>query len=299
MEEIQDISVTLQEIAQRFLLFIPDLVAALVIFLAGIYLANLAAKLARRALDRRGVNAEAAQVITEVTRWTLVVLVSVTALEQVRFDLRAFIAGLGIIGFTVGFALKDISENFVAGLLLLLQRPFELGDVIEVDNYRGRVTAVSVRATEMETLDGQNVILPNGLVYTSPITNYTRSPLSRIGLDVGVAYDSDLDQVRQVALDTVRAVPEVLADPAPRVVFHTFDDSAIGLTVMYWIDGRETPQFQAKDLLVPVLKKAFDKAGIEIPFPIRTLYMQQALAEAAAAASGEPGGADPRRGDGS
>jgi small conductance mechanosensitive channel len=276
MEEIQTIPLTLQQMAERFLLFLPDLIAALVIFLAGVYLANLIARLVRRALDRRLVNPEAAQVMTAVTRWTLIILVSITALEQVRFDLRAFVAGLGIAGFTIGFALKDISENFVAGLLLLLQRPFDLGDVIEIDEFRGRVTDVSLRATEMITLDGQNIILPNGMVYTSPITNYTRSPLSRIALDVGVAYDSDLEQVRRVALEAIESVPQVLADPPPKVVYRAFDDSAITLTVMYWIDGRETPQFQATDVGLPAVKKAFDRAGIEIPFPIRTVQMERA-----------------------
>jgi small conductance mechanosensitive channel len=276
MEEIQTIPLTLQQMAERFLLFLPDLIAALVIFLAGVYLANLIARLVRRALDRRLVNPEAAQVMTAVTRWTLIILVSITALEQVRFDLRAFVAGLGIAGFTIGFALKDISENFVAGLLLLLQRPFDLGDVIEIDEFRGRVTDVSLRATEMITLDGQNIILPNGMVYTNPITNYTRSPLSRIALDVGVAYDSDLEQVRRVALEAIESVPQVLADPPPKVVYRAFDDSAITLTVLYWIDGRETPQFQATDVGLPAVKKAFDRAGIEIPFPIRTLQMERA-----------------------
>jgi small conductance mechanosensitive channel len=95
MEEIQTIPLTLQQMAERFLLFLPDLIAALVIFLAGVYLANLIARLVRRALDRRLVNPEAAQVMTAVTRWTLIILVSITALEQVRFDLRAFVAGLG------------------------------------------------------------------------------------------------------------------------------------------------------------------------------------------------------------
>ncbi|MDT8307852.1 MAG: mechanosensitive ion channel [Anaerolineae bacterium] len=275
MDEIQTVSGALEEIASRFLLFLPDLVAALVIFVVGIYVANLIARLVRRALLGRGVNVEAAQVITQITRWSLVVLVSITALEQVRFDLRAFIAGLGIVGFTIGFALKDISENFVAGLMLLLQRPFELGDIIEIDDFRGRVTSVSLRATEMETLDGQNIILPNGLVYTSPLINYTRAPLSRIDLDVGVAYGSDLDQVRRVAIEAAQSVPVVLSDPPPYVVFHTFADSSIELTVFYWIDGRETPQFRAKDLVLPVLKRAFENEGIEIPFPIRTLHMEQ------------------------
>jgi small conductance mechanosensitive channel len=275
MEGVDGLSSALQTLLSEFLLFLPKLLAALFIFLVGIYLANVVTGLVRKALERRRVNAEVTKVITQVTRWALMLLVAVTALQQVDFNLTAFITGLGIIGFTIGFALKDISENFVAGMMLLLQRPFELGDVVEIEDFRGRVTDVSLRATEMQTLDGQNVILPNGLVYTSPIINYTRSPLSRIALDVGVGYDSDLEQVRQVAVETVSALPTVLDQPAPYVVFKSFGESSIDLTVFYWIDDRETPQFRASDLALPALKEAFAREGIDIPYPIRTVQLPQ------------------------
>lgn len=275
MDEVQALTVTLEEIQRQFLLFLPKLIAAVVIFIAGLYMAGLVSKVIDRALERRQVGAEGRKVVRQIVRWALIVLVVITALEQVNFDLTAFVAGLGIVGFTIGFALKDISENFVAGLLLLLQRPFELGDVVKIEDYRGRIIDVSLRATEMITMDGHNVLLPNSLVYTNPIYNYTRSPLARIALDVGVGYDSDLEEVRRTALEAISALPDVLDDPEPNVVFHTFDDSSINLTLFFWIDNRETRQFQASDLAVPVLKTAFERQGIDIPFPIRTVYMEQ------------------------
>ena len=146
---------------------------------------------------------------------------------------------------------------------------------MKIEDYRGRITDVSLRATAMETLDGEDVILPNGLVYTNPIVNYTRRPLSRVGVDVGVAYDTDLQQAREAALEAVGAVSLVLEDPPPYVVFHTFGDSSINFTLFYWIDGRETSQFQAANLAVPVIKERFEEEGIEIPFPIRTVFMSQ------------------------
>jgi small conductance mechanosensitive channel len=273
MEEISSLSTTLQDLVAQFVLFLPKIVVALVVFIVGLYVANFLTRLVRRGLEERDVDTEAVKAITQITRWALYVLVAVTALQQVDFNLTAFITGLGIIGFTVGFALKDISENFIAGLMLLLQRPFELGDIVEIDDFRGRVTDVSLRATEMETLDGQDVILPNGLVYTSPILNYSRRPLARIAVDVGVAYGSDLDHVRQTALQAISAVPTVLQDPAPSVTFHTFADSSINFTLFYWIDASQNSQFQAEDMAVPVIKKAFDASGIDIPFPIRTVLM--------------------------
>jgi small conductance mechanosensitive channel len=211
-----------------------------------------------------------------MTRWGLIILVAVTALQQVNFNLTAFVAGLGIAGFTIGFALKDISANFISGLLLLLQKPFAIGDVVQIDEFRGRVTDVSLRATEIETMDGHNLILPNETVYMSPILNYSRSRLSRIAVDVGVAYDTDLEHAEEVALSTVSALPLVLKDPEPSVTFHTFGDSSINFTIFYWIDNQTTSLFQASDLAVPALKRAFEEANIEIPFPVRTVYMPQA-----------------------
>lgn len=275
MDEVQSFAGTLEEIQRQFLLFLPKLIAALVIFIAGLYIASLVSKLVDRALKRRQVGAEGRRVVTQITRGALIVLVVITALEQVNFDLTAFIAGLGVVGFTIGFALKDISENFVAGLLLLLQRPFELGDVVKIDDFRGRITDVNLRATEMVTMDGHNVLLPNSLVFTSPIYNYSRSPLARIAIDVGVGYDSDLEEVRETALEAISALPDVLDDPEPYVVFHTFGDSSINLTLFFWIDNRETRQFQASDLAVPVIKTAFERQGIDIPFPIRIVYLEQ------------------------
>ncbi|HSM58809.1 MAG TPA: mechanosensitive ion channel [Candidatus Sulfomarinibacteraceae bacterium] len=272
-QQIDGLSVTLQELLTRFVLFLPRLVVALVIFIAGLYLVSVLTRLMKSALERRQVNPEAIKVITQVAHWSLIVMVAVTALQQIEFNLTAFITGLGVIGFTVGFALKDISENFVAGLMLLLQRPFDLGDVVLIDEYRGRVTDVTLRATEIDTLDGQNLILPNGLVYTSPILNYSRRPLSRVAVDVGVGYDSDLDVVRRTALEAIARAEHVLKDPAPYVVFKSFGDSSIDFTLFYWVDSRQTPQFRASDMAIPLIKEAFEEAGIDIPFPIRTVLL--------------------------
>lgn len=274
-EELQQIPDALERLTERFLTFLPDLLAALVLFIAGLYLTTLVVRLITNMLQRRNVKPEAVQVITQVSRWSLVALVTISTLQQINFDLTAFVAGLGVVGFTIGFALKDISENFVAGLMLLLQRPFELGDLIRVGEFEGRVLEVSLRATEMETLDGQNVLLPNALVYTSPLYNFSRSPLTRISVDVGVAYDSDLDEVRRVTLAAIADLSAVLADPAPFVIFHTFGDSTINLTVYYWIDERETRKLVARDLGVTTVKRAYERAGIEIPFPIQTQLMRQ------------------------
>ncbi len=260
---------------QKALEFLPRLFAALVILVIGIYLAAVVAQALARWLKRRQVDEEAALLVVRLTRWGLIALAVVMALQQVGFQIGAFLAGLGIVGFTLGFALQDVSKNLVAGILLLLMQPFDIGDLIEVQGFLGQVEDVNLRATELRTLDGRLVLIPNADVFTSSIVNFTRTPRLRVGVEVGVAYDSDLDKVRQVALDAVRRLPFVVDDPAPFVWFHTFGDSSINLTVYFWIEAHHTAPPEAQSQAVQAIFDAFNAAGIEIPFPIRTVYLQQ------------------------
>lgn len=257
----------------NLLSFIPFLIVSLLIFVLSLYLAGLMSRGVRRLLERRKVDQELTLLLSQVTRWALIVVGVALALEQIGFDLTAFLAGLGILGFTVGFALQDVSKNFVAGVLLLLEQPFDLGDTIEVGGLIGRVAKVDVRATELYTPEGQNVIIPNGEIYTSAITNYSRYPRRRVELTVGVGYESDLEQVRAVALDALTGLPGLLADPAPQVIFRNFGESSIDFTLYFWVDLEKISYLTALDAAVVRIKDAFEKAGIDIPFPVRTVRL--------------------------
>jgi small-conductance mechanosensitive channel len=158
-----------QTLLTTILLFIPRAIVAAVVMVLAVFLAGVTSRLVVEALKRRGLNREFTQFFCELARWSIVVLGVVVALQQVDFDVTAFLTGLGIVGFTVGFALQDVSKNFVAGLLLLLQQPFAVGETIQVAGFTGRVTAVTMRTTELETGDGRLVLIPNATVFTSPI----------------------------------------------------------------------------------------------------------------------------------
>jgi len=258
----------------RFLTFLPDLFAALVILVIGLVLAGVVANALARWLRRRGMDPEVALLLTRLVRWSLIILALVMALQQVGFQVGAFLAGLGIIGFTLGFALQDVSKNLVAGVLLLLMQPFDIGDLIEVQGYLGTVENVDLRATELRTLDGRLVLIPNADVFTSAIVNFNRTPRHRVEVEVGVAYDSDLDKVRQVTLEAVGRLPHVLESPEPFVWFHTFGDSSINLTAYFWIEAEKVHPLEAKNQAIQAIFDAYNAAGIEIPFPIRTVYLQ-------------------------
>ena len=173
-------------------------------------------------------------------------------------------------GFTIGFALQDISRNIIAGMLLLVQKPFELGDLVTIDGFTGRVQSIDMRSTEIVTLDGNNVLIPNGSVFTLPITNYSRAATQRMQLTIGVAYDSDLEMVRHTTLEAIRSIPDVLNTPPPSLFFHTFNDSSIDFTIRYWIDVRATDPFTAVDPAIVAIQQAYVRKDIEIPYPIQT-----------------------------
>lgn len=265
----------LTNLFDRFIEFLPRLAFALVIFLVGIYIAKLVSRLVHRGLVARKIKLQIVQVITRITYWSTVILITTIALQTIGFNLSAFLAGLGILGFTVGFALQDVSKNFIAGLLLLLSQPFDVGDVIEVNGYSGTVQSIELRATEMKTLDGKHVQIPNADVLTNPLTNFTRNKLRRIELSVGIAYGTDLEKVRRVTLETIRNVPGVLEDPAPTFVYREFGDSAINFTLYYWIDQTNTLFLDMSDSGFVAVESAFAREQIEIPFPVRTVYLQK------------------------
>lgn len=253
----------------------PNLVTAAVIFLASLYLAGLVSRLLCRVLEKREAAPGVTHLLAQIVRWTIIVFGVITALQRF-FDVTAFLAGLGILGFTVGFALQNIMQNFAAGIILLFQQPFKVGEVVNVAGFDGTIMQMDLRTTEMKTLDGRIVTLPNGNILAGAIVNYTRAQRRLIELPVGVSYDSDLAAIRKVMLESIRDVPGFVSEPEPVVAFHTFAGFSIDMTAYFWVDTAETNPVLAKDAAFGLVKAAFEKNGIEIPSPITTVRLQQA-----------------------
>jgi small-conductance mechanosensitive channel len=269
--------ITLENIANGLLDFLPRLGTAILVYLIARLVSASATRLIRRSMEKQNRDPEIIVLLEMLTRWGILALGIVLALEQLapgRFS--SLIAGLGIAGFTIGFALQDVAKNFVAGILLLIQQPFEIGDAIEVGGYGGTVLDISLRATEMRTWDGRRVYIPNGDIFVSSIVNFSRALRRRVDIIAGVAPDSDLNQVARIALETIKeSVDGVLDDPAPQVVFSQFGESTIDFKALYWIDTGEAGVLQAQDEGVRAIKEAFEREGIDMPYPTRTILMAQ------------------------
>lgn len=260
------------DLASKAVDILPNLLVALLILVGSIYLSRLLSSLLYKALNKKEVGQDVTRLISQVTRWTILVAGIISALQRF-FDVTAFLAGLGILGFTVGFAMQDIMKNFVAGLILLIQQPFKVGDVIKGDVHEGTVQAINLRTTELRTRKGLIVLIPNSDMLSNTITNYTLSSIRRIDIPVGIGYESDPNTARQVILQAIRSIPDVLEDPAPSIIFSNFGESSIDLTAYFWVNTLKIDYFEAFDRAFVDIKAALDQHGINIPFPIRTILM--------------------------
>jgi small conductance mechanosensitive channel len=250
---------------------IPKLLSALIIFVLSLYLARLISNLLRRVLQRRRAPAGVVQLLGQLALWSIIVAGIITALQQF-FEVTAFLTGLGILGFTVGFALQDIMKNFAAGVILLLQQPFHVGETIGVKGFDGTVLAIDLRSTEMRATDGRVVILPNADVLANPIINYSRANQRRVELSLSLSHASEPSQVRQIVLDAIETIPGFVTEPAPVIVFNSLSDHAMELNVNFWVDVTKNDPLHAKDAVLLKVISAFNEQGIEIPHPAQAVY---------------------------
>jgi small conductance mechanosensitive channel len=263
IEEGITIPETLQEYLVRILNAVPALISAIVIFILSLYIASLSRRAVLRSLKLRNANAQITEMLMKITQWTVMVMGTIIALQQVGFNVTAFLAGLGIVGFTIGFALQDVSKNFVSGLLLLIQQPFNIGETIEVTGFTGKVVSIDMRATEVHTADGRVVLIPNANVFTNPITNHSRTGYRRVELVLKVSSESDLDAVREAVLRASRSVPGLREQPPPSVNFNSIAENKVEMQVYYWIDTNQTDLAGARDSGLTAIKRALDQAGIQ------------------------------------
>lgn len=260
-----DISQGVTEAFANFRPTLVGLIGAAIILLIGILIGRFVRKAIVTAMDRTKADPSAKNILSRLAYYGVVILAILTALAQLGINVAALLAGLGIFGFALGFALQDVSKNFISGLLMLIQKPFSVGETVQIDQYTGTVKDIQITATQLETLDGQVVFIPSAMVYTNPIVNISRATSRRIDLLIGVAYDSDLEKVRQVALEAIAKVTGLKEDTPPVVNFNTFGSYAIQITLLFWIDTSQTDVPTAKDAGLSLVKAAFEQAGIEIP----------------------------------
>jgi small conductance mechanosensitive channel len=277
---IDRIFYSLLDLVDSAVKLVPGLIAGLIIIGFTGYLAklteNVITKFSRRAIKNRSLQLLLIKT-SYIGAWVFgILLASIVAFPGLK--LGDIIATLGLGSVAIGFAFQDIFKNFLAGILLLLQEPFKIGDQIIIDqNYEGTVENIDIRSTCIRTYQGELVLVPNALVFTSSVQVRTAFEHRRTDLAVGVDYNTSLIDAKEILQHTIENVPGVLAEPNPIIDVIGFGDSSIDFVVKYWTTPQGKTVAQTKTQVIIAIKKALDQANITIPYPIRTLYFYNQL----------------------
>ena len=195
---------------------------------------------------------------------------AVTVLAQLGFNLAPLLGAAGILGIAFGFASQTSVSNLISGFFIMGEQPFVVGDVVQVAGREGTVLSIDMLSVKLRTFDNTFIRIPNETLVKSEVVTMTRFPVRRINVYLGVAYKEDLERVKSVLFDTARANPDILMEPEPVFVFKGFGDSSLDILFGAWTVREKW--LQAKNAIHIEIKRALDDAGIEIPFPHRTLY---------------------------
>jgi small conductance mechanosensitive channel len=261
-----------QRLVDRAVDFLPSLGAALLVLLVFFVLYRVSHRLLHGLLRRTRADPAVLEIGLKLTKFVVLAFGVVMAAGQLGFQIASLLAGLGIVGLAVGLAAQDTLANLVAGITILWDRPFRIGDNVTVAGTFGTVQEIGLRTTRILTNDKIDAILPNKTIINEKILNHTRTPQLRLGIPVGIGYGEDIREARRVLVEAVAGNPAVLADPAPKVVVVQLGDSAVGLEVRVWLTDPHLEN-EVKVDLVERVKLALDAAGIEIPFPTRTVLL--------------------------
>lgn len=265
-EELSTTTRALSDLSQGFLDLLPGMVVGLVVFGVFFFLSGLAKRAILRATRHSGYG----QAVSRLARLGLLIggFLVAMAIAFPTVNASSVLSALGVGGVAIGFAFRDILQNYFAGILLLWREPFKIGDqIVTSSSYEGTVEGIETRATFIRTYDGRRVVIPNANLFIDSVTVNTAFDKRRFEVDLGVGYGDDLHAARRVILETLRGVEGVLQEPPPDVLVTGLGDFSVLLKVRYWTKPSRADVLVAQDHVLTALKGALTEAGIDLPFP--------------------------------
>jgi small conductance mechanosensitive channel len=250
------------------------LVLALAILILGRWLIRPLVAFVTRLLQRSKMDAMLVSFVGSIVHALLMLLVIIAALDRLGVDTTSLVALIGAAGLAVGLALQGSLQNFAAGVMLVIFRPFKVGDYIEAASVAGTVETIGIFSTTLRTPDNRNIVVPNGQLYSGTITNNSARDTRRIDLVFGIGYGDDLDKARQVLQALMDADARILKEPAPVIAVAELAASSVDLAVRPWVKATDYGAVRF-DLLEGV-KRAFDANGISIPYPQSDVHLHRA-----------------------
>ena len=269
---VKVLSDQLRSMAAGFVAALPSFAIAILALVITLFVARFAAKMAERAFGHSHVRESLKQLmktIAQLAVWLVGLLVA-AAIVLPGFTPASAIAGLGIGAVAIGFAFQDIFENFLAGVLIMLREKMRIGDVIECEGIIGRVEHISLRESHIRALSNELTVVPNSVLFKNPVKILTDEKQRRQQLIVGVAYDTDLDDAAEVIRNAIQGLDGIDSKRGVEIYAQEFNSSSVDYLVRWWTGATPKEGWKSKDVVVRAIKRAFDDAGIEIPFPYIT-----------------------------
>lgn len=266
------------QLAPLALEYARDLLIAIVVLVGGFFAAGWASRSTSRVLGRlNGLDQTFVPLLASVVRYTIVIVTIVVVLSQFGVQTTSIIAVLGAAGLAIALALQGTLANIAAGIMLLILRPFRVGEYIDAEGIAGTVEMIGLFTTTLRAADGIYVSAPNNQIWNRTIINYTRNPTRRLETPVGIAYGDDVDEAKAVLLKLASSDMRVLSEPKATVYVDSLGDNSVNLVLRVWVSTVD--YWDVKWDLMRAAKLAMDEAGITIPFPQRDVYIHEQAAK--------------------
>ncbi|WP_373528715.1 mechanosensitive ion channel family protein [Nostoc sp.] len=271
-----------QGMINGFIVLLPNIVLALIVFAIFFAVARAIKRVVKRLTRDRHQARNLGLVLGRLAQGTILLIGLFVALSIVIPTFRAgdLIQLLGISGVAIGFAFRDILQNFLAGILILLTEPFQINDQIVFKEFEGTVENIETRATTIRTYDGRRIVIPNSELFTNSVTVNTAFESRRLEYDVGIGYGDDIDRAKELMLEALHSVPEILKDPAPDVLLIELAESTVNIRVRWWINPpRRAEDLASRDKVLSTIKKILVENGIDLPFPTQQILFHDQTEE--------------------
>lgn len=254
--------------------YTPKLLLALATLIIGLYLIKYFGKFLNKGFQHQRLDRSLAGFLLSFIKILLKIILVITVASMIGVQMTSVIALLGAAGLAVGLALQGSLANFAGGVLILVFKPFKVGDYIDAQGESGFVEEIQIFHTIIKTLKNHTIIIPNGDLSNGIIDNYSKKKNVRIDIDgIGISYNDDIDKAKEVLLQVVTQNEKILESPAPEILVDSLGDNSVNFQCRVWVDPKDA--FKTKYQIYEAAKKAFDKAGISIPFPQRDVHLYQ------------------------
>ncbi len=263
----------METFTQLVVVYGSQVLLALAALVVGWWLIKMAVNVIDRALERRDVDATLRRFLHSLTNIGLKTLLVISVASMVGIATTSFIAVLGAAGLAVGLALQGSLANFAGGVLVMMFRPFKVGDYIETCGHAGTVSEIQIFNTILKTPDNKTIIVPNGPVANSSITNYSTESTRRVDMVFGISYNDNIDTAKETLRKLVDADARILREPEPAILLGELAESSVNFTLRLWVDAKD--YWGVYFDMHEAVKKAFDEGGISIPFPQQDVHMYQ------------------------